>query len=138
MAAVVIDLNVRTNGDLTYSLLDDVQGTVAPGAVVRVVEPESDIVGTATVARIDHRKGLIYLAVDWSSLHTSTPEDQEVPASDSLLLRTGGSFPLRLDDAGFGQSVHLDGGSYFQPVSVFQGVEPLTSTGARSRGLVNA
>lgn len=115
MAVVIIDLNVRTHGNLTFSGLDEVDGAVAVGAPVTVVEPESDLIGDALVERIDTSKGLIYLAVDWSSLHErpSAPEQRS----------SGDNAPFRVDMANhFGRSVHLTGGAYFTPPTLDLGI----------------
>lgn len=70
VVTVRIDLNARSSaeGGATVALLADVVGEVVPGAQVRVEEPEDGLVGNATVVKVDHRAGLVYLDVDWSSL----------------------------------------------------------------------
>lgn len=69
---IIIDLNVRVEGDRTYAGFEDVLGgfveDLVPGGPVMVVEEESDLVGPATVERIDFARQLIYLNVAWSSL----------------------------------------------------------------------
>lgn len=118
MAEVVIDLNARTHHNHTFASLARVRGQVMPGSSVTVVEPESELVGTAVVAKIDASKGLIILDVDWASLHAGTVAE-EVPVTDTSFVRTGGAFPVRVDKV-FGQSVHLEGGGYLltpQPFS---------------------
>lgn len=69
MTEVIIDLNIRTTGGLTYAGLDDVNGdTPVEGESVIVREVESGLTGRGRVDRVDQDKGLVYLEVDWSSL----------------------------------------------------------------------
>ncbi|WP_328494952.1 hypothetical protein OHS59_21000 [Streptomyces sp. NBC_00414] len=54
------------------------------GSLVRVFEPDDEIEGFATVARINERTGLVYLNVAWDSLRdleiAHTEEAQDVDA----------------------------------------------------------
>jgi len=71
--AVCIDLNVRTHGNQTFTDLRDVEGPIVVGQDVEVYESESGIYGPGRVTRIDRRKGLVYLAVEWAELRE--PDD---------------------------------------------------------------
>jgi len=77
---IVIDPNVRVAGNRTYAGFEDVTGAfvddINVGDPVTVVEEESDVVGTATVYEIDAPRQLIYLTVDWPSLHRRTVEEK--------------------------------------------------------------
>jgi hypothetical protein len=87
---IVIDLNVRVEGDRTFAGFEDVLGgfvdDLLPGVPVMVVEEESDLVGIATVERVDVVRQLIYLNVDWSSL-VPRPAASADPAAHSALQR---------------------------------------------------
>lgn len=69
MTCVKIDPNVRVRGNGTYAGLEDVDGPLAVGEEVQVVEPESELVGTGRVTEIDTARELVYLSLDWASLH---------------------------------------------------------------------
>lgn len=70
---IIIDPNVRIEEKRTYAGFEDVVGgfvnDLQPGDAVTVVEEESDYIGSATVFDIDVAKQLVYLTVDWRSLH---------------------------------------------------------------------
>lgn len=74
---IEIDLNVRTRNNETYAGIEDAD-TNDPnvGDEVYVVQSEDEIIGDATITRIDLEKDLVYLAVDWTSLR----DDPEPPA----------------------------------------------------------
>lgn len=69
---IIIDPNVRTEGNRTYGGFEDVRGgfvdDLSPGDQVTVVEEESDVIGEATVYQINPERRLVYLVVNWSSL----------------------------------------------------------------------
>lgn len=69
---IVIDPNVRVEGNRTYAGFEDVLGgfvsDLVPGMPVTVVEEETDVVGEATVHSVDRARQLVYLTVEWSSL----------------------------------------------------------------------
>src|SRR5674476_562173 len=70
-----IDPNVRVEGNMTYAGYEDLLNVTEPpkvGEVVLVRETESDIVGWATVARVDPLTKLIYLSLDWAALRLET------------------------------------------------------------------
>lgn len=78
---IYIDPNVRVRGGQTYSAFRHVIGDMPRvGDEVFVREPESNLVGTATVADIDQRDHLIYLSIDWAAI---APE--KLPAPDELM-----------------------------------------------------
>lgn len=66
---VPIDPTIRVRGDQTYASLDDVEASLMPGSHVTVYEPESGLTGPAEVVEIDHRRRLVYLAVDWRKMN---------------------------------------------------------------------
>lgn len=68
LVTVIIDLNIRVRGKLTFACLSDCNGPVQPGQRVRVVEQESGVHGTGVVADVDRVKRLVYLAVPWADL----------------------------------------------------------------------
>jgi hypothetical protein len=70
---VTIDPNVRVRGNGTYAGFEDVTGPMAVGETVEVHEPESGLVGVASITEIDGSSELVYLSVDWSSLTDETP-----------------------------------------------------------------
>jgi hypothetical protein len=75
---VTIDPNVRVRGGQTYSAFRHIRGDMPlVGEEVFVREPESNLVGKATVADINRRDRLIYLRVDWAAL---APEKLLTPA----------------------------------------------------------
>ncbi len=65
---ITIDPNIRVRGNGTFAGFEDVQGVPVVGGEVEVWEPESRVVGSGRVTAIDHDRGLVYLAVEWSSL----------------------------------------------------------------------
>lgn len=69
---VIIDPNLRIEGNRTFAEFTDVMGgfinDIQPGDRVLAVEEETDIIGDATVYAIDREKEFIDLTVDWSSL----------------------------------------------------------------------
>ncbi|MGV9710872.1 hypothetical protein ACWDTI_09430 [Gordonia sp. NPDC003424] len=66
---VAIDPNVRVAGNETFSGFEDIRGPrPAEGDRVIVTVEETDVVGFATVTRVDDSDQLIYLAVNWSEL----------------------------------------------------------------------
>lgn len=71
-ARIAIDLNVRVRGNQTYASFADVEGDLVLGERVEVHEPESGLVGLGRVADVDPKRELVFLDVDWSSLHEST------------------------------------------------------------------
>lgn len=73
MTRIAIDLNVRVRGNLTYSGLDDVEGSLPRNGLVQVYEPESGLVGRGRVVEVDEDTQLVYLQVDWNSLHEVSP-----------------------------------------------------------------
>jgi hypothetical protein len=74
---ILIDPNVRVRGGQTYSAFRHVRGDIPRvGEEVFVREPESNLVGTAIVADVDHQDHLIYLRVDWETI---APEEILTP-----------------------------------------------------------
>ncbi len=67
---IAIDPNVRVRGNETYAGFEDVRGKVPDvGVQVEVWEPESGVVGVGKVTEIDQDRQLVYVKVDWTSLH---------------------------------------------------------------------
>lgn len=83
MTRIVIDPNVRVRGQLTYAGFEDVEGSIAVGQNVDVVEPESGLVGKGLIVEIDLQTQLVYLGVDWSALVIR--EEEQTP----IEVRTG-------------------------------------------------
>jgi hypothetical protein len=83
---IVIDPNVRVEGNRTYAGFEDVLGgfvsDLHPGGHVTVVEEESDVVGDATVYSVDIGRQLIYLTVQWQTLRPRSPESQAARAKE--------------------------------------------------------
>lgn len=83
---IVIDPNVRVEGNRTYAGFEDVVGgfvsDLRPGDHVTVVEEETDVVGDATVYNVDVGRQLIYLSVEWKSLRPRSPESQAARAKE--------------------------------------------------------
>jgi hypothetical protein len=73
---IVIDPNVRVEGQRTYAGFEDIIGgfiyDLRVGDQVTVMEEESDVVGAATIYEIDVDRQLVYLTVEWESLHQRT------------------------------------------------------------------
>jgi hypothetical protein len=91
MTEVWIDLNVRVHDGETFSGFEDVKGIMPHvGDRVLVREPESNIVGEATVTRVDAADQLIYMAVDWAAL---APETLLTPDQLISSLRAAGQRP---------------------------------------------
>lgn len=67
-ARIEIDPNLRVRRDQTVVFQEEALG-VAVGDRVTVFESEAGIVGDAVVDEIDRTLGLVYLDVDWPSLH---------------------------------------------------------------------
>jgi len=91
-ARVEIDLNVRVQGNATYTGFEDVQGKIALGDEVVVFESESGVEGTGRVTDIDFRRQLVYLAVDWESLQPDGVEDREPSVSAAGEVGNAGMF----------------------------------------------
>lgn len=72
---IEIDLNVRTHGNQSFTRLTNVDGPLYVGQPVEVYESESGIYGPAVVSRIDRRKRLVYLRVDWGALREPDESD---------------------------------------------------------------
>jgi hypothetical protein len=83
---IVIDPNVRVEGNRTYAGFEDVLGgfvsDLHPGDHVTVVEEESDVVGDATIYSVDIGTQLIYLTVEWKTLRRRSPESQSARAKE--------------------------------------------------------
>lgn len=75
LVRVLIDLNVRTRHNWTFTGREDAFGSVSIGQLVEVFEEESGIYGPGIVTDIDEKKRLVYLSVDWGALRL--PEDEE-------------------------------------------------------------
>jgi hypothetical protein len=73
-ARVAIDLNVRVRSDETYAGFEDVDGGLAPGDLVEVYERETGLRGSARVTKVDNKRQLVFLAVDWPSLRERPAE----------------------------------------------------------------
>lgn len=73
---VEIDPNVRVRGNETFSGFEDVAGPLVLGREVDVYEPEGGVVGTGTITDIDVERELVYVRVDWSSLHEGELEGE--------------------------------------------------------------
>lgn len=65
------------------------------GERVAVFEPTDEVEGTATVARISDRTGLVYLDVAWEALHDlvpvateATPEKLGIASNSTLTVQT--------------------------------------------------
>ena len=82
MTRIEIDPNVRVRGNQTYSGYEDVTGDLVLHDMVEVYESEAGIVGTAEVTEIDAERKLVYLAVDWSSIHAGE-ETEPALSSDA-------------------------------------------------------
>jgi hypothetical protein len=67
-ARVAVDLNIHVRGDQTYAGLGDVTGSPLAGDTVEVYEPSSGLAGDGVITEIDEDNGLVYLAVNQSSL----------------------------------------------------------------------
>src|SRR5437773_1721960 len=78
VTCVQIDLNVRVRGNGTFAGLEDVEGPLAVDDAVEVFEPESEVVARGTVTEIDAAKSLVYLSVDWATLHEGIPQRHRV------------------------------------------------------------
>jgi len=70
---VEIDLNVRVRGNWTFTGIEDADGPVTVGDIVRVVEPESGLEGSGRVEEVDAERRLIFLSVDWASIAELPP-----------------------------------------------------------------
>lgn len=69
LTEILIDPNVRVEGNLTFSGFEDVEGDVPnEGDYVVVREPESDLSTLGRVRRVDYSDKLVYLDVDWKTL----------------------------------------------------------------------
>ncbi|MGO9382384.1 MAG: hypothetical protein ACLP4W_09870 [Mycobacterium sp.] len=89
---IFIDPNVRVRGGQTYSAFRHVRGdTPRVGEEVFVREPESNLVGKATVTDIGERDHLIYLRVDWATL---APEEILTPDQLMSHIAAAGSYLL--------------------------------------------
>jgi hypothetical protein len=77
--AIEIDLNVRVRGNETFARFEEAEGDLAVGERVQVYESESGLVGEGRVTEIDPVAGLVYLSVDWPSLHPGLPERHSTP-----------------------------------------------------------
>ena len=101
MTRLRIDPNVRLDGGRTYVGFEDVLTYEVPraGDWVEVIEPESGIVGYATVERVNVGARLIYLLIDWDKLSTE-PSVAYTGAAQRKTLTTGhtpGSWMLLLE-----------------------------------------
>lgn len=104
---IVIDPNVRVEGDRTYAGFEDVVGgfisDLAPELHVTVVEEETDVIGKAVISSVDRDRQLVYLAVDWSSLHprpTDRPVQRWVPLLRVNVVTSRGEEPLMANSSG--------------------------------------
>ncbi len=85
MSVIEIDLNVRVRNDETFSAFRHIHGVVpSEGDVVVVIEPECGLGGSAVVTKVDHAKGIIYLAVEWANLSENFSVHDGPTASVSL------------------------------------------------------
>lgn len=67
MRIVIIDPNVRTPSGMTYTGIGQGPSDLAEGERVIALEIESHVRFDAVVDTLDPGRGLIFLAVDWSS-----------------------------------------------------------------------
>jgi hypothetical protein len=70
---VHINLNAITADGLIRVRRSRADGPVAQGQLVEIFEPTDEIEGIARVARVNDETGLIYLDVEWGTLHDLTP-----------------------------------------------------------------
>ena len=105
---ILIDLNVRVEGNRTYAGFEHVRGSgvLSTGVSVEVLEEESGLVGQATITDIDPERELVYLEVDWSSLHE--PTSRGVVLGGPGVSFTGSR---RVDD----DALAIGGGTQFAP-----------------------
>lgn len=81
---IAIDLNVRVPGHRTYTGFEDVDGAAGrwpPVAVrehVTVFERECLLEGDAVVDEVDLDRRLVFLKVDWASMHDPAAETWKV------------------------------------------------------------
>jgi len=90
---IAIDPNVRTAGNQTRCGIEDLFGDIDElnvGDAITVMCLETDIIGDATVARIDldSKRRLIFLDVDWESLRREDFQ-QEQHGHNSGYMRGG-------------------------------------------------
>ncbi|MGW4848236.1 hypothetical protein [Nocardia brasiliensis] len=75
---VHIDPNVRVQNNETFAGFEDVRGPFPqPGDRVVVRETESNVIGCGRITRVSHEDRIVYLAVDWSDLHSDVPPTPE-------------------------------------------------------------
>lgn len=75
---IAIDLNVRVRGNGTFSGFENVDGPLPQaGDHVTVYETETELTGNGRVTEVDATRRLIFLRVDWSSLHERSSAERE-------------------------------------------------------------
>lgn len=88
---VAIDPNIRIRGNSTYAGFEDVDGPIAVGEMVEVIESESGLVGQGKVTEIDGERKLVYLSVDWASLTDMGTSSNGTPSHGGVFYLTGSS-----------------------------------------------
>jgi hypothetical protein len=84
---IAIDLNVRARGNGTYAGFEHVEGPIVIDDEVEVYEAETGAVGRGRIFDVDVAKRIVFLDVDWTSIH--------VPPR-MLLIEKSPSFELRV------------------------------------------
>lgn len=75
LVTAIIDLNIRVRGRQTLVGIEDCDGPVAVGQLVRLLEQESGIHGFGEVTDVDREKRLVYLSVPWQDLQLPEGKD---------------------------------------------------------------
>jgi hypothetical protein len=68
-AVITIDPSVRVRDDQTCAKFEAVVGPMVVGQPAMVLDPQSGRVGDGEITEVDHDAGVVYLSVDWDSLH---------------------------------------------------------------------
>ncbi|WP_216588042.1 hypothetical protein [Streptomyces brasiliscabiei] len=81
---VSVNFNALTEDGLVRVRRSRFPHKIRVGGLVQVFEPDDEIEGFATVARINERAGLVYLDVAWDSLRDiEIAHTEEVPDVDA-------------------------------------------------------
>lgn len=94
---ILIDPNVRVEGNETFAGFEDVRGSLpSEGEQIIAIVEDTDVVGLAHVTRVSPEDRLIYLAVEWDRLapiESITPD--ELVARVNAHISGNGRLPVR-------------------------------------------
>lgn len=94
---VEVDFNVRSGDGWVRTRLNKVSPQQDPdtGSFIWAIERHEGLRGLATVAKVDHDRGLLYLDVDWDSVRPAQAQSPTTSSIWELAKSSGGRFGIK-------------------------------------------